>query len=219
MPVLTVPGTVCRAPSPATSANRSSGRAPHSSRMRSNATTESFTEYPMIVSSAARNTPSTGLPSQAKTPVTMTTSWNIASTAPAANVQRNRVLQIAPLRIYRWLERREADQLADRKPGAAVHGLLDVEIEQIIELFHQWGEIDRSHRKLAPRGSYLERVWVSPRRSSGCWPRTGCSCGARRDRPLHAAAAAGLGGIPAPPDLDLRYDALQRVRHGSPGDH
>jgi hypothetical protein len=27
---------------------------------------------------------------------------------------------------------------------------------------HQWGQVDRSHRKLAYRGSYLERVWVSP---------------------------------------------------------
>ncbi len=29
-------------------------------------------------------------------------------------------------------------------------------------LYHEWGDIDRSHRKLAHRGSYLERVWVSP---------------------------------------------------------
>lgn len=28
--------------------------------------------------------------------------------------------------------------------------------------FHEWGEVDRSHRKLAHRGSYLNRVWVSP---------------------------------------------------------
>jgi putative transposase len=31
-----------------------------------------------------------------------------------------------------------------------------------VQLYHEWGEIDRSHRKLAHRGSYLERVWVSP---------------------------------------------------------
>jgi len=29
-------------------------------------------------------------------------------------------------------------------------------------LFDEWGETDRSHRKLAHRGSYLHRVWVSP---------------------------------------------------------
>jgi len=31
-----------------------------------------------------------------------------------------------------------------------------------VALFHEWGETDRSHRKLAHRGSYLHRVWVSP---------------------------------------------------------
>ena len=36
------------------------------------------------------------------------------------------------------------------------------DFEQILELAAQWGEIDRSHRKLAHRGSYLYRVWVSP---------------------------------------------------------
>jgi putative transposase len=43
-----------------------------------------------------------------------------------------------------------------------VHGLLDWEAAEIIRLFDEWGEVDRSHRKLAHRGSYLERVWVSP---------------------------------------------------------
>jgi putative transposase len=36
------------------------------------------------------------------------------------------------------------------------------EVAEIIALFHQWGEVDRSLRKLAHRGSYLQRVWVSP---------------------------------------------------------
>lgn len=43
-----------------------------------------------------------------------------------------------------------------------MHGLLDDEIDEIVALFHEWGEVDRSHRKLAHRGSYLGRVWVSP---------------------------------------------------------
>ena len=30
------------------------------------------------------------------------------------------------------------------------------------KLFDDWGDIDRSHRKLARRGSYEHRVWVSP---------------------------------------------------------
>ena len=73
------------------------------------------------------------------------------------------VLEVSELRIYRWLGRRAADQLADQAPGGSpMHGLLDWEVAEIVALFHQWGQVDRSHRKLAHRGSYLERVWVSP---------------------------------------------------------
>jgi putative transposase len=43
-----------------------------------------------------------------------------------------------------------------------LHGLRPEEITAILELFERWGEIDRSHRKLAHRGSYLGLVWVSP---------------------------------------------------------
>lgn len=43
-----------------------------------------------------------------------------------------------------------------------MHGLLPGEREAIVAVFEQWGEIDRSHRKLAHRGSYLGLVWVSP---------------------------------------------------------
>jgi hypothetical protein len=43
-----------------------------------------------------------------------------------------------------------------------VHALRPEEIRAILELAGEWGEIDGSHRKLAHRGSYLGRVWVSP---------------------------------------------------------
>ena len=36
------------------------------------------------------------------------------------------------------------------------------EVEAILALADEWGETDRSHRKLAHRGSYTGRVWVSP---------------------------------------------------------
>ena len=53
--------------------------------------------------------------------------------------------------------------LADRAPGGtAVHALRPCEIDEILKLADEWGEIDGSHRKLAHRGSYLGRVWVSP---------------------------------------------------------
>jgi len=74
-----------------------------------------------------------------------------------------RVLELGELRIYQWLGRRAADQLADHPPGGSpLHGLLDWEAAEIVRLFEEWGETDRSHRKLAHRGSYLGRVWVSP---------------------------------------------------------
>jgi putative transposase len=73
-----------------------------------------------------------------------------------------RVLELGELRC-RWLDRRAADQLADQAPGGSPrHGLLAWEVAEIVRLFHEWGEVDRSDRKLAHRGSYLERVWVSP---------------------------------------------------------
>jgi hypothetical protein len=45
----------------------------------------------LIVSAAARKTPSIGLPSQAKMPMTISTSWSIASTVLAAKVHRKRM--------------------------------------------------------------------------------------------------------------------------------
>jgi putative transposase len=71
-------------------------------------------------------------------------------------------LELDEGRAWRWRRRRDAGCLRDGKPGSAVHGLRPEEITAILELFEQWGDIDRSHRKLAHRGSYLHRVWVSP---------------------------------------------------------
>ncbi len=53
--------------------------------------------------------------------------------------------------------------LDDARPGGrAIHSLLSFERDEIVRLFEEWGDVDRSHRKLAHRGSYLRRVWVSP---------------------------------------------------------
>ena len=73
-----------------------------------------------------------------------------------------RELELGELRAYRWAQRRADGERDDARPGAAMHGLLDDEVAEIVALYHEWGEVDRSHRKLAHRGSYLERVWVSP---------------------------------------------------------
>jgi putative transposase len=59
-------------------------------------------------------------------------------------------------RAWRWRARRGRDRLEDRPGGGhAVHGLLESEEAAVVALFEEWGEVDRSHRKLAHRGSYL----------------------------------------------------------------
>jgi len=73
------------------------------------------------------------------------------------------VLEVGEVRTHRWFARRALGQLVDRAPGGSpMHGLLPEEAEQILALFEEWSETDRSHRKLAHRGSYLGRFWVSP---------------------------------------------------------
>jgi transposase InsO family protein len=73
------------------------------------------------------------------------------------------VLELPERRAHRWIARRARGQLVDRAPGGSpMHGLLPEEVDAILALFDEWGETDRSHRKLAHRGSYLHRVWVSP---------------------------------------------------------
>jgi hypothetical protein len=70
-------------------------------------------------------------------------------------------LDVSELRAHRWRARRLAGRLADCSPGGSpMHGLLPDEVTEILALFAEWGEVDRSHRKLAHRGSYLGRVWV-----------------------------------------------------------
>jgi putative transposase len=72
-------------------------------------------------------------------------------------------LELVERRTHRWIARRARGRLADQAPGGSpMHGLLDAEAAEILALFDEWGETDRSHRKLAHRGSYLGRVWVSP---------------------------------------------------------
>ncbi len=71
------------------------------------------------------------------------------------------VLQISRRRVERWQHRRT--DLVDRRPGGvAVNSLLDEEVAQILAVFDEWGERDRSHRRLAHRGSYEGRFWASP---------------------------------------------------------
>ncbi len=73
------------------------------------------------------------------------------------------VLQLDRQRVWRWRTRQRRGTLGDRQPGGnPVHGLLEWEVAEVLALFNEWGDIDLSHRKLAHRGSYENRVWVSP---------------------------------------------------------
>ena len=71
---------------------------------------------------------------------------------------------VADDRVHRWRARlRDVGTLCDRAPGGRpVHGILPAEEEAILAVAEQWGHVDRSHRKLAHRGSYTGRMWVSP---------------------------------------------------------
>ena len=74
------------------------------------------------------------------------------------------VLDLADVRAHRWRARlRETGSLEDGRPvGEAVHRLLASEEQAILDLIETWGWVDRSHRKLAHRGSYTGTVFVSP---------------------------------------------------------
>jgi transposase InsO family protein len=81
-----------------------------------------------------------------------------------AHARACRVLDLADGRAHHWRARlRDTGSLADRDPGGgAVHGLLAWEEQAILDLIERWGWVDRSHRKLAHRGSYTGAVFVSP---------------------------------------------------------
>lgn len=72
--------------------------------------------------------------------------------------------QVSDDRVHRWrARRRELGTLVDRAPGGnPVHGILPAEIDAILAVAEAWGPVDRSHRKLAHRGSYQGLVWVAP---------------------------------------------------------
>jgi len=74
------------------------------------------------------------------------------------------VLDLQDVRAHRWRARlRETGSLEDGRPvGDAVHRLLASEEQAILDLIERWGWVDRSHRKLAHRGSYTGVVFVSP---------------------------------------------------------
>lgn len=80
------------------------------------------------------------------------------------HVRATAVLGVTDVRVYRWRTRLGmVGSLTDRAPGGnPVHRILAWEEQAILDLIEEWGPTDRSHRKLAHRGSYLGRVFVAP---------------------------------------------------------
>ncbi|MHB1534184.1 MAG: transposase [Acidimicrobiales bacterium] len=73
------------------------------------------------------------------------------------------LLELDRARAWRWRARVAGGSLDDAAGGGnAIHALLEWEEAEILAIFDEWGPVDLSHRKLAHRGSYTNRVWVSP---------------------------------------------------------
>lgn len=81
--------------------------------------------------------------------------WSLRRTAA--------VLGVDHVRLLRWQARAVLGRLEDLRPGPteAPHALLDHERAAILKIAEEWGEVDRSHRKLAHRGSRLKAFYAS----------------------------------------------------------
>ena len=72
------------------------------------------------------------------------------------------LLGISTRRAQRWITRRHVKELGDARPGGSVNALIPQEVSAILGLFEVWGDKDRSHRRLAHRGSYTGTFWACP---------------------------------------------------------
>jgi putative transposase len=81
-----------------------------------------------------------------------------------AHTRACQLLGVDDVRAHRWRGRlRDHGTLTDLAPGGnPTHQLLAWEEDAILALIEDWGPTDRSHRKLAHRGSYTGKVFVSP---------------------------------------------------------
>jgi len=72
-------------------------------------------------------------------------------------------LELPKRRFERWRNRAGSGDLVDLAPGGnPVHQITPSEETEILSVFEAWAEVDRSHRKLAHRGSWLDLFWCSP---------------------------------------------------------
>jgi len=79
-------------------------------------------------------------------------------------------LELGEGRAWRWRERRAAGTLDDRASGGhPVHAITAAEEQAILAVFEAHQDSDRSHRKLAHRGSYEGVVSVSTLAVAPAW--------------------------------------------------
>jgi hypothetical protein len=119
-------------------------------------------------------------------------------------------LGVDHVRVLRWQARAAIDRLDDAKPGPgeAPHALLGWERDAIVKVAQEWGEIDRSHRKLAHRGSRLDQVYVSESTVLRVLEAAGMRLPGTPAREKRPAAVAGLGRTRARRHLNLRLHPL-----------
>jgi hypothetical protein len=114
-------------------------------------------------------------------------------------------LELPERRAWRWRTRRAVDRLIDRPAGGhPVHGLLDWEQTEILKLFDEWSETDRSRAQAGPPRLVSRPdvgIPVLSQTCSGCWR--------ARATPLEAAGDLGsqtlsqLGHLHQAQHLDL----------------
>lgn len=102
-----------------------------------------------------------------------------------AHTRACQLLGVEDVRVHRWRARlRDSGTLVDLAPGGnPVHRLLAWEEQAILDLIERWGRIDRSHRKLAHRGSYIGEVFVFALFGAACGSETPVSLPGEPPRP------------------------------------
>jgi putative transposase len=123
-----------------------------------------------------------------------------------------RLLGVSDVRAHRWrARRRTVGTLEDLAPGGnPVHRILSWERQAVLELVEEWGPTDRTHRKLAYRGSYLGRVFVSPSTLLRITNDAGMTLPGERTRPSRPAPE--LPEIPWEPNRIWIWDATHFTR-------
>ena len=107
--------------------------------------------------------------------------------------------------------------------GLLASKVITSKVQAILAMFDECGETDRSHRKLAQRGSYLGRAWVSastvrrvfvPGGDKHFWPLPKPGRSAKRPLPAWAEAAYGavvVGQVGLITALNEQIAQLQEV--------